>query len=183
VYEYDFGDSWIHDLRLEATLPINPRKIYPMCVTGKCSAPPEDCGGPSAFMANRQYRETTRMHVFRTAERLEAELGPEQFAFDAGCQLEIEESPEPGPPITVGLDGGYIRGRERRPGGTGCFEVIAGKSIPEEGQSRVFAGVGQIDMKPKRRLHEVLLLALHDWSAYVLANEDGAMNPPTRRLP
>jgi hypothetical protein len=49
VYEYDFGDSWIHDLRLEATLPINPRKIYPMCVAGKCSAPPEDCGGPSAF--------------------------------------------------------------------------------------------------------------------------------------
>jgi hypothetical protein len=100
--------------------------------------------------------ETTRKHVFRTAERLEAELGPEQFAFDAGCQLEIEDSLEPGRPITVGLDGGYIRGRERRPGGTGCFEVIAGKSIPEEGQSKVFAGVGQIDMKPKRRLHEVL---------------------------
>jgi hypothetical protein len=100
--------------------------------------------------------ETIRMQVFKTAERLEAELGPEQFAFDAGCQLEIEESPEPGPPITVGLDGGYIRGRERRPGATGCFEVIAGKSIPEEGPSKVFAGVGQIDTKPKRRLHEVL---------------------------
>jgi len=54
-YEYDFGDSWIHDLRLEATLPVNPRKTYPVCVAGKCSAPPEDCGGPSAFMANRQY--------------------------------------------------------------------------------------------------------------------------------
>ena len=89
--------------------------------------------------------ETIRMQVFKTAERLEAELCPEQFAFDAGCQFEIEESPEPGPPITVGLDGGYIRGRERRPGGTGCFEVIAGKSIPEEGPSKVFAGVGQID--------------------------------------
>src|SRR5258708_24602117 len=55
MYEYDFGDSWIHDLRLEATLPINPRKIYPICVAGKCSAPPEDCGGPSAFLADRQY--------------------------------------------------------------------------------------------------------------------------------
>jgi hypothetical protein len=100
--------------------------------------------------------ETIRMHVFATAERLEAELGPEQFAFDAGCQLEIEASPEPGPPVTVGLDGGYIRGRERQPGGTGCFEVIAGKSIPEEGPSKVFAGVRRIDTKPKRRLHEVL---------------------------
>jgi len=100
--------------------------------------------------------ETVRRHVFATAERLEAELGPEQFAYDAGCQLEIESSPEPGPPITVGLDGGYIRGRERRPGGTGCFEVIAGKSIPAEGLAKVFAGVSRIDTKPKRRLHEVL---------------------------
>jgi hypothetical protein len=33
--------------------------------------------------------ETIRMHVFATAERLEAELGPEQFVFDAGCQIEI----------------------------------------------------------------------------------------------
>jgi len=55
LYEYEFGDSWIHDLRLEATLRIDPRKTYPVCVAGKCSAPPEDCGGPSAFMANRQY--------------------------------------------------------------------------------------------------------------------------------
>ena len=92
----------------------------------------------------------------RTAERLEAELGPEQFAYDAGCQNEIEASPDPGPPVTVGLDGGYIRGRERRPGGTGCFEVIAGKSIPQEGPAKLFAGVGRIDKKPKRRLHEVL---------------------------
>jgi hypothetical protein len=101
--------------------------------------------------------ETVRTHVFATAERLEAELGPEQVAFDAGCQVEIEASPEPGLPIAVGLDGGFIRGRERRPGATNCFEVIAGKSIPQEGAAKVFAGVGQIDTKPKRRLHEVLL--------------------------
>ena len=55
VYEYDFGDSWIHDLRLETTLPVNPRNIYPLCVAGKCSAPPEDCGGPPGFMTNRYY--------------------------------------------------------------------------------------------------------------------------------
>src|ERR1017187_10099015 len=99
--------------------------------------------------------ETVRRHLFATAERLEAELGPEQFAYDAGCQLEIEASPEPGPPITVGLDGGYTHGRERRPGAAGCFEVIAGKSIPEEGAAKVFAGARRVDTKP-RRLHEVL---------------------------
>jgi Plasmid pRiA4b ORF-3-like protein len=53
VYEYDFGDSWIHDLRLESTLPVNPRTIYPICLAGKRAAPPEDCGGPHAFMASR----------------------------------------------------------------------------------------------------------------------------------
>jgi len=102
------------------------------------------------------HAEGIRRHVFATAERLEAELGPEQFAFGGGCQRDIEASPEPGPPVTVGLDGGYIRGRERRPGGTGCFEVIAGKSIPEEGAAKVFALVRRVDDKPRRRLHEVL---------------------------
>jgi hypothetical protein len=53
TYEYDFGDRWVHDIRIEGTLPIDPAKRYPVCVAGKCSAPPEDCGGPDAFMENR----------------------------------------------------------------------------------------------------------------------------------
>jgi len=62
---------------------------------------------------------------FKTAERTrEAELGPEQFAFDADDATEIEESSEPGPPVTVGLDGGYIRGREHGLVGR-MLEVIA----------------------------------------------------------
>ena len=32
LYEYDFGDGWIHDLRLEAALRVDPRKAYPICV-------------------------------------------------------------------------------------------------------------------------------------------------------
>ncbi|MEJ8826888.1 ISKra4 family transposase [Variovorax humicola] len=102
------------------------------------------------------HEETIRQHVLATAERLEAQLGPEQFAYDGGSQRDIEASPEPGAPITVGLDGGYIRGRERRPGANGCFEVIAGKSIPEEGTAKVFAFVHRVDPKPKRRLRTVL---------------------------
>jgi hypothetical protein len=66
-----------------------------------------------------------RSHVFATAERLEAELGPEEFAYDGECQRDIEESLEPGPPVTVGLDGGYIRSRKRPPGGTGCFVLVS----------------------------------------------------------
>lgn len=51
------------------------------------------------------HQETIRQHVLAMAERLEAQLGPEQFAYEGGCQREIEASPEPAAPITVGLDG------------------------------------------------------------------------------
>jgi hypothetical protein len=53
TYEYDFGDNWIHDLRIEATLPIDARKSYALCIGGQCSAPPEDSGGAHAFIAKR----------------------------------------------------------------------------------------------------------------------------------
>jgi hypothetical protein len=55
-------------------------------------------------------------------------------------------------------DAGEKGAANRAAAGTGCFELIAGKSIPEEGPSKVFAGVvGQTDTKPKRRLHKVLM--------------------------
>ena len=53
TYEYDFGDLWVHDLRIEATLPLDPKRVYPVCIAGRRAAPPEDCGGPHAFMATR----------------------------------------------------------------------------------------------------------------------------------
>src|SRR5262249_33442882 len=45
LYEYDFGDSWDHDLLIEKVLPCEARKSYPVCLTGKRACPPEDCGG------------------------------------------------------------------------------------------------------------------------------------------
>jgi hypothetical protein len=51
LYEYDFGDRWEHEIRLEQKLPIDPKKTYPVCIGGSRKAPPEDCGGPSAFLA------------------------------------------------------------------------------------------------------------------------------------
>ncbi len=45
VYEYDFGDSWEHDIILEKILPIDNSLKYPICLTGEMNCPPEDCGG------------------------------------------------------------------------------------------------------------------------------------------
>lgn len=49
LYEYDMGDWWQHDIRLEQTLPLDPKKRYPVCTKGDGDCPPEDCGGPIGF--------------------------------------------------------------------------------------------------------------------------------------
>jgi Plasmid pRiA4b ORF-3-like protein len=50
LYEYDFGDLSQHQIRFEGVQPIREKKIYPVCVDGACASPPEDCGGPKAYM-------------------------------------------------------------------------------------------------------------------------------------
>lgn len=45
TYEYDFGDSWGHDLLVEKVLPAAPGKHQPVCLAGRRACPPEDCGG------------------------------------------------------------------------------------------------------------------------------------------
>ena len=45
IYEYDFGDSWDHELLIEKVFPYEAGKRYPVCLTGKRACPPEDCGG------------------------------------------------------------------------------------------------------------------------------------------
>ena len=55
LYEYDFTDGWQHQLRVEAITYPAERILYPQCIAGKRSAPPEDCGGPQTFLAKRQH--------------------------------------------------------------------------------------------------------------------------------
>ncbi len=45
TYEYDFGDSWEHDIDVEDVLDAESGKAYPACIAGDRSCPPEDCGG------------------------------------------------------------------------------------------------------------------------------------------
>jgi hypothetical protein len=45
VYEYDFGDSWEHQIVVEKVLPRAEGVRYPVCLTGKRACPPEDVGG------------------------------------------------------------------------------------------------------------------------------------------
>ncbi len=49
IYEYDFGDSWKHEVLVEKILPIEPDTQYPKCIKGKRACPPEDVGGVWGF--------------------------------------------------------------------------------------------------------------------------------------
>lgn len=45
VYDYDFGDSWEHEVLLEEVVPHSSPARYPMVLAGRGACPPEDVGG------------------------------------------------------------------------------------------------------------------------------------------
>jgi hypothetical protein len=49
TFEYDFGDGWEHMVVLERVLAPEKGVKYPVCIDGKRSCPPEDCGGPPGY--------------------------------------------------------------------------------------------------------------------------------------
>lgn len=81
-YEYDFGDSWIHEVLFEGCLKMKPGMRYPFCVEGARACPPEDVGGSMGYaeyveiMADPRHREHRRMLKWGGS------FDPE--AFDAG---------------------------------------------------------------------------------------------------
>ena len=50
VYADDFGDSWRHEVLLEAILPVHADRTYPLCVAGVRARPPDDVGGAGGYV-------------------------------------------------------------------------------------------------------------------------------------
>ena len=98
-----------------------------------------------------------RYQLHHVAQSVDAELGEEQPMFVEGCPMEWEKLPRPDLPLTVGIDGGYIHAYRKKGGKEQkWFEVIAGKSITDDGASKSIGFVQTYDTKPKRRLFEML---------------------------
>ena len=83
LYEYDFGDSWEHELLVEKILPLDEGQRYPVCLTGKRACPPEDCGGVWGYASfldalhDPKHPEHEEMR-----EWIGDEFDPEVFALD-----------------------------------------------------------------------------------------------------
>jgi hypothetical protein len=104
--------------------------------------------------------ETVREHLQAVGERIEKELGEERQPRDFAAVEAIAEMPLPDGPMTVGIDGGYVRAAHKK----GYFEVIAGKSVVAfrrgEGDPvpppKCFGFVQTYDQKPRQRVWEVM---------------------------
>jgi hypothetical protein len=111
-------------------------------------------------VADTLNHETVRNHLHTIANRIEQELGEEPVRLFEGSDQDWEEKPLPDGPMTVGIDGGFVRAAHKE----GWFEVIAGKSVvafrrEEAGEtpsSKCFGFVQTYDEKPRRRLWELL---------------------------
>jgi hypothetical protein len=127
---------------------------------------------------------TVRHDTLKVAERLEAELGEERWSFIEGCPRDWAELPIPDGPITVGIDGGYVRDWDAKKRN---FEVIVGKSTlafkrdDDEAMpsSKRFGFVQTEDTKSKRRLYEVLTsqgFQLNQQITFLSDGEDAVRN-------
>ena len=88
IYEYDFGDSWEHEILIEKALTAEPGVRYPICLTGKRACPPEDCGGVwgySELLETIQYPEDPEYDEMM--DWLGEGFDPEQFDVDEINQM------------------------------------------------------------------------------------------------
>jgi hypothetical protein len=91
LYEYDFGDCWQHEVRVGKRLVLKDKRLYPCCIGGKRRAPPEDCGGPLAFIARRN---ELPLQVDDLVEEIREDLETNDLEAIRGLSEDIEELQE-----------------------------------------------------------------------------------------
>ncbi|MCM3733141.1 plasmid pRiA4b ORF-3 family protein [Fictibacillus nanhaiensis] len=85
MYEYDFGDSWRHIIKVEKEVFVEEDPGYPYCLEGERNCPPEDIGGPGGyeyFVSIRNNPENEEyVHMMRWAEEVtgQSNFDPEYF--------------------------------------------------------------------------------------------------------
>lgn len=86
-YEYDFGDSWEHEVIFEGVVAAEAGVRYPRCTDGACACPPEDVGGVWGYaefleaIRNPKHEEHVDM-----LEWIGGKFNPEQFSAAAATK-------------------------------------------------------------------------------------------------
>ena len=81
-YEYDFGDSWHHDILFEGCLPTSKGIRYPVCIEGARACPPEDVGGVEGYAEYLEVLDDLDDDRHEEMLRWRGNFDPEKF--DAG---------------------------------------------------------------------------------------------------
>jgi len=96
--------------------------------------------------------ETIRRHLHRVAKRHEETIQDTPRCV-SGCQHEWEALPKPDKPLTVGIDGGYVKHCHDKKNN---FEVIVGKCFSKTQPSKRMGFVQTLEDNPRRRLMQLL---------------------------
>jgi hypothetical protein len=123
-------------------------------------------------ISHTQNAATVQNHLHKIAKRQESELENKPNSI-SGCQRDWGNLPKPNKPITVGIDGGYIRNWHQK---NTNFEIIVGKSFSKTANAKRFGMVQKLDNNPKRRLMHVLNEQGMQTNQQITFLSDGAEN-------
>ena len=90
VYEYDFGDSWEHEVTIKNVRTLS-KPTWPRCTAGAGACPPEDCGGTGGYENLLRVLADPSHEEHRVSVEWSSNFKPEHFAIPkAGRDLRHE---------------------------------------------------------------------------------------------
>ena len=94
LYEYDFGDGWMHHLELVDRITHPTQEVLPLVLSGENACPPEDCGGIRGYkdlidiLKDPNHPEHREYKVWTGKN-----FNPSKFSVDA-CNAELKKLPK-----------------------------------------------------------------------------------------
>jgi hypothetical protein len=83
LYNYDFGDDWLHQILVESSRTVEDSAKLPVCETGRRACPPEDSGGVHRYEYLLEVvSDPTNPDHEELSEWLDPEFDPEAFDAD-----------------------------------------------------------------------------------------------------
>lgn len=87
-YEYDYGDGWMHKVKLEGYIFREKDMKYPVCIGGERACPLEDCGGITGYhrvietLADPKHFNHEEMKIWVGEDWDSENFNPEKIKFD-----------------------------------------------------------------------------------------------------